>query len=92
MVVCGLISVLIGVALGLRFRLFVLIPAVLLIAVGVAVGAMVHGHQALWVAFTIALSATALQIGYLAGAALRPVMTGQRHRHDEVGRRHIAPT
>ncbi len=77
---------LIGVALGLRFNVFVLIPTIILAGVSTAVIQAARGDQALFVVViyetlrTIVLLATTLQIGYLvgiiAGAAFEKLVPG----------------
>jgi hypothetical protein len=57
----------IGTLLGLRFKVFVLVPAILIVAcVIIATG---DGLKA--IAFTIFASAVTLQIGYALGLAVR---------------------
>ena len=68
---------LIGVALGLRFNVFVLIPTIILAAVSTAVIQAARADQALFVVVIyetfriIVLLATTLQIGYLVGIIAR---------------------
>ena len=61
------VGALIGVALGLRFKVFVLIPTIILAAVSTAVIQAARGYQASSIIVTIVLVATTLQIGYLVG-------------------------
>jgi hypothetical protein len=69
--IVALASFLAGVALGLRFRVLVLIPTiagVLALASGIGV---VH-HDGFWTTMLCgALAVTSLQIGYLTGAGFR---------------------
>ncbi len=55
-------------ALGWRFNVFILIPTIILAAVGAAVVQAARGDQALSVIAAIALLATTLQISYLVGS------------------------
>ena len=61
------VDALIGVALGLRFKVLVLIPTIILAAVSTAVIQAARGYQASSIIVTIVLVATTLQIGYLFG-------------------------
>ncbi len=61
------VGALIGVALGLRFNVFVLIPTIILAGVSTAVIQAARGDQASSIVVTIVLVATTLQIGYLVG-------------------------
>ena len=71
MAMVALMMVGIGAALGLRFRIFVLLPVILLgflacTAIGLAQG------TAIWsITLTSAIGATCLQVGYLGGALLK---------------------
>jgi hypothetical protein len=70
------IGVLIGVALGLRFKVLILIPVIVLAIVGAAVAGVARGDQMLSVALTMVIVATALQVGYLGGIVIRAVCRG----------------
>ena len=65
---------LIGGTLSLRFRVLILFPAIGLAVVGTAVFGIAHGDSIGTVMLTIALVATALQIGYLFGLVTRAVI------------------
>jgi hypothetical protein len=65
------LSALIGVALGWRLKVFVLIPTIFLAAVSIAVIQTASGDQAWSVALTVVLVAAGLQISYLAGGIAR---------------------
>ena len=68
----------IGSALGVRFRIFVLLPAILLgllvsIACGLALG------MTIWsITLTTVVGATCLQFGYLGGAMLKFLIFAER--------------
>jgi hypothetical protein len=69
MILLAIVSILIGALLGLRFRVFILVPAitfalVLVIGVGVA-----RESGIWWIALEMVVVATALQLGYLGGSA-----------------------
>ena len=65
------VSALIGLALGLRFNVFILIPTIILTVVSTGVIHATRGDQALSVVVTIVLVATTLQICYLVGSVTR---------------------
>jgi hypothetical protein len=73
-----LISLLMGMVLGQRFKVLVLVPALAFVLV-VAVGAGVARVQGLWPTALMAAGAVAsLQIGYLGGTGLRHVIAAAR--------------
>jgi len=65
------VSASIGLALGLRFNVFILIPTIILAVVSTGVVHATRGDQALSVVVTIVLVATTLQICYLVGSVTR---------------------
>jgi hypothetical protein len=66
-------SALIGVALGFRFSVFVLIPTIILAGVSTAVIEAATGE--LWsIVLTVVLVVTTLQISYLAGSIMRAAL------------------
>ena len=67
------ISALIGVALGQRFNVLILIPTVILAMVSAAIVEVARGDEAWPVALTIILVATVLQFGYLVWNIIRGV-------------------
>ena len=70
------IGALIGAVLGLRFKVFILIPAIIVAAIGVAAIELARGDHAGSVPLTIILTATALQVGYLVGFIARATFKG----------------
>jgi hypothetical protein len=81
-----ILSTLTGAILGMRFKIFILVPAIVLLAafalgIGIARG---DGLESFLLA--LALGITALQIGYLGGAVTRFVIAGAR-----VPRRSLKP-
>jgi hypothetical protein len=74
----ALTMLVVGSALGLRFRIFVLFPVILLglfvcTAVGIAQGTMIWS-----IVLTNVVAATCLQIGYLGGALLKSMILTRR--------------
>ena len=65
------ISVLAGVALGLRYKVFVLVPAVTLTIMFAAMGGIARGDRLWSILLAMAILATAIQFGYLAGIVIR---------------------
>ena len=77
MILLAILSFLLGTVLGLRFRVFVLIPmtavaSLLVLTIGVAVGA------ASWpILGAVVLVAALSQIGFLCGLSMRTVVSGR---------------
>jgi predicted Na+-dependent transporter len=69
--ILAIFSLLAGLALGQRFKVFVLVPAIALVLL-VAISTSIAFAQGLWSATEVAVvSVVNLQIGYLAGTAIR---------------------
>ena len=64
----GLLSLLTGIALGMRFRVLILFPAMALACVIVAALGVVGRDAVSWALFLMLVAVTALQAGYLVGA------------------------
>ena len=78
MITLSMISFLVGVALGQRFKVLVLMPAfaiVLVFAVGTA-----QAQTAWSIVLMAAITATCLQIGYLIGIFVRQVLVSALSR------------
>jgi hypothetical protein len=73
----SVISMLAGVVLGMRFRVFILFPAVMLVCTVVAAFGVAGRDASLWAAIVMLVAATALQTGYLVGAT-RALSAGAR--------------
>ncbi len=65
-----LIAVAAGIVLGMRFRVLVLVPCFMLMAVFFAGAGLFSGFGLLEILSAITLSMGALQFGYLGGAAM----------------------
>jgi len=66
----AVISTMVGLLLGLTFRVFVLIPAAVLILIGLAtIGAGSEVGVCWMIAFDVAII-TALEVGYVGGSAV----------------------
>lgn len=71
MVMLTIASLIIGATLGLRCKVFVLVPATALSIAAMAGAGLVHGDSAGSMAIAAALVVTALQMGYLGGTVAR---------------------
>jgi hypothetical protein len=67
----AIISALAGIALGLRYKVFVLVPAVSLTIMFAVIGGIAHGDRLWSILFATAILGTAVQFGYLAGIMIR---------------------
>jgi hypothetical protein len=73
-----LISLLLGMVLGQRFKVLALLPAMAFVLLGVS-SAGLAGSQGLWLTVIMAVGAIAsLQIGYLAGISIRYFLAAAR--------------
>jgi hypothetical protein len=68
--------IVVGLALGTRFRVAALAPAMMVSFVTVLVSSVAAGLGPEWSVGTVVAALSALQIGFLAGAALRDSMIG----------------
>lgn len=66
----ALITLCIGSALGLRFRVFVLLPAILITMAVITVGGIAQGAGIGTISVMNVIGATCLQFGYLGGVLL----------------------
>ena len=82
MMTIAMIALLIGALLGLRFRVFILVPAIVIgsatiLSVGIA------RSDSIWpTLLATALAITALQVGYLSGAVVHFSIAKARSRED----------
>jgi hypothetical protein len=67
----AIVSVLTGIALGLRYKVFVLVPAVTLTIMFAVKGGIAHGDRLWSILLSMAILGTAVQFGYLAGIMIR---------------------
>jgi hypothetical protein len=69
MMTLAMMALLIGALLGLRFKVFILVPAVAISSVTI-LGVGVARSDSIWLTLlAAALTVTALQVGYLSGAS-----------------------
>ncbi len=67
----AIISMLAGIALGLRYKVFVLVPAVTFAVIFAAMGGIAHGDRLWSILLAMAILGTAVQFGYVAGIMIR---------------------
>lgn len=67
MIMAITISVIAGMAIGFRFKIYMVVPAILAAALATAAVSVAQGDQSWSIALAVVLSAVALQIGYLCG-------------------------
>ena len=72
-----IIGAVVGIALGRRFKVLVLVPATMLTAIVIAAAGIVSGQQWSALLLTILGTVALLQIGYIAGC-LRQVLAPMR--------------
>ena len=60
-----------GIALGLRYKVVILIPAVALVMLFAMIVGIARGDRFLSVILAMAIPGAAIQVGYLAGAYIR---------------------
>jgi hypothetical protein len=68
--------VIVGLALGARFRVAALVPAMVVSFITVLVSSIAAGLEPEWSVVAVVAALSALQIGFLAGAVLRDRMLG----------------
>ena len=74
----ALTTLCIGSALGLRFKIFVLLPAILLGLLVCTSYGIAHGTTTWSITLTNVVGATCLQLGYLSGALLKFLVFAER--------------
>jgi membrane protein DedA with SNARE-associated domain len=79
------VSFLLGAVLGARWRVFVLVPASLLIVAVAMVAGLSAAESFGWIAFAIMASVASLQGGYLVGAWVRVALFAARPAHAPSG-------
>jgi len=74
----AIIGALVGAVFGLRCRVLVLVPAILLSLIGVSAASIAHGREAWSTLLSAMLIVTVLQLGYLGGVLVRSSIAGAR--------------
>jgi hypothetical protein len=80
MTTIALLATLAGAALGLRFRVFILFPAIALACLAIIATHLVGAIDWRNGGLAIGLAAVTLQLGYLAGITIRFVLAAVRMR------------
>ena len=70
----AIISVLAGIALGLRFKVVVLVPAVIFVMLFAVIIGVARAEPFWPIVLAMVILGTALQFGYLAGTVMRAVI------------------
>src|SRR5258706_3221449 len=73
-----------GSALGLRFKVMILFPALILTALFAAIVGLTRGDQFWSIAAAMILLGTAIQVGYLVGILFRAKIASVRERRTVV--------
>jgi hypothetical protein len=80
MIISALLSLLTGAVLGMRFRVFVLLPAIAVTVASILAIEVATTHTAGRAAIVAAAAIAALQIGYLCGVGVRYALALARLR------------
>src|ERR1700730_12259213 len=83
MIILAAIGLLVGAALGLRFSVFILIPAICLALIIAAIDGIARGHEVWWIASTMVIAATSIQVGYIGGIVVRSASEGMTATRDD---------
>jgi len=75
MMLIAMTVMLIGAVLGLRFKVFVLLPATVLSTAATLCAGIAHSDSPWSILFTTALALATLQMGYLAGSVVNASAT-----------------
>ncbi len=85
MTMFAITAVLIGAALGQRFKVLILVPAIVITSAAILGFGMAQNSNLWSILLVMALTITALQMGYLGGAVIRFVVAGARVGRDSPG-------
>jgi hypothetical protein len=85
MTMLATMALLIGAMLGQRFKVFILVPAIVIGSVAILAFGMTYNNTLWSTLHVMALTITALQMGYLGGAVLRSVVAGAHVGKDSPG-------
>ena len=77
-----MMAALIGAILGLRYKVLILVPAFVIIAVAIFGTGMARSYSPSFILLTVFLAITALQMGYMAGALICSIVGKTRARKD----------
>jgi hypothetical protein len=92
MLMLAILSLLLGLVLGQRFRVLVLIPVIIITLLFAVVAGLARADKAWTVGLTTAVATAGLQIGYLLGIGVRlAVLLVRRHRRRAAGPTRASP-
>jgi hypothetical protein len=74
----AIIGVVVGIVLGLRYKILVLVPAVLLAMIFAIIIGIGRADSFWWIVLTTVALVVAVQLGYLAGIAIHAVIASIR--------------
>ncbi len=83
MILLAMVAFLVGVALGRRFTVMILVPGTVILLVLAAKTGITHADTAWSILLTTAIAATSMQIGYLAGIGIRDVRLARSVRRSQ---------
>jgi hypothetical protein len=78
MLTLAIITMLIGMLLGMRFKVLVLLPTMMLAIVAVLGGGIAHHEQAGSIALAILIAIVGVQVGYVGGLSANHALTVMR--------------
>ena len=78
MVLLAAIGLLVGAVLGLRYRVWALLPAICIVAGAVVLTGASHSSSLMSEAFSVVVAATSLQFGYVGGVSVRWLLAAGR--------------
>jgi hypothetical protein len=85
MTMLAMTAMLIGAMLGLRFKVLILVPAIVIGSAATLGIGMAHSNSLWSILLAMALAITALQMGYFGGTIIRFIIVGARIRKDSPG-------
>jgi hypothetical protein len=80
MAVLSTISFVVGVVLGLKFKVLILVPAIGFAAAIISAGGVANGESIWHLTLAVAVAAISVQVGYLGGTVLRHILDAARAR------------
>jgi hypothetical protein len=78
MIIYSIVALLLGLVLGQRFKVLILLPAASFVLLGAIAITMAHAGSLLDFVVLSALALTTLEVGYLVGSGLRVVLAAAR--------------
>jgi hypothetical protein len=70
MLMLTIIAVLTGATLGVRFKVLVLLPAIIFAGVAILIGGLAYSSSSSSIVIALAIAIAGLQIGYLGGGVI----------------------